>query len=248
MPHPRSYEREYPRQRDYSPSSSSSSYRSDSYDRHGRAVQPYYNSSPRQRDSRAVQRYSNGYDSPRRPVARRRSDSYLNEQPSRKEKAGGFFKEHGAEILGAAVGGYAGHRAGDSHLKTASGAAVGGVGGKMIGHAYGKWNDRKEEKRDGARVGGYGGGYDDYGGRSSRSVGRGRSDSRERDRQPQGWKDMGRQLKRSLSRKRERGRENIRDHDENPRSWKDVGREIKRNVSQRRNEKRRDSYDDYSDY
>ena len=276
MPHPRTSDREYSSR--YSPESSSS-YASEPYsdrhDRSGRAVQPYYNTSSRgQRDTRAVQPYSNGsgYSTPRRPVARRRSDSYLDSQyqsqqqnRSKKDQAGGWFKDHGAEVLGAAVGGYAGHKKGDDHLKTASGAAVGAIGAKVVEHQYRKWNDKREDKKVGREVRGREGVRDShgYGGERERydseprysSYGRGRSASRgrNRDEQPQSWKDMGRQLKRSLSRKRADGREGLdremRDHDEHPRSWGDVGREIKRGVSRRREERRSDRYsdDEYED-
>lgn len=250
MPHPRStYDRDYyyddDRRRPYSPSPTNVSYDSDPYDRYGRAVQPYQSS----RRQHAVQPY---YDSSR-PLARRRSDSSLGEQrdkPDRKEQGKVFFKDHGAELIGAAAGGYAGHRAGDDHLKTASGAAVGAIGGAIVERGYKKWSDHREEKKGGVGRGRYSddSDYSDYDsrGRYSRSTDRGRARSQS------GWREKGRQLKRSLSRKRVDERDDFRDgvrsRQERPQSWRDLGREIKRNVSRRRQEKRRDDDGYYSDY
>lgn len=212
MPQPKHFDRDAPRYRDYSPSSSSS-YLGDPYDRPSRAVQPYSNN--RQRDSRALQPYTNGsrsgYASPRSGPVRRRSDGSL--KSSRRDQAGVWFKDHGAELIGAAAGGLAGRKKGDDPLTTASGAAVGAIGGKVLDHQYRKWNDRREDKKVGRDV--RGGGRrreydeDDYAlaPRYSRSLDRrGRSVSRGRDRSPQNWREVGRQLMRSLSRKGERGR------------------------------------------
>lgn len=110
-------------------------------------------------------------------------------------------------------------------MKTAGGAAVGAIGGKIVERYYGKWADKKDDKKVGREVrssrnerrgyNGYdssseeGSDYDSYSDeepRYARSVDRGRGEGRERDKTPSGLKDLGRQLKRSISRKRERGR------------------------------------------
>lgn len=217
MPHPRDVDH-WRQQGAYSPASSASYHSEPYYDRHhGRAVQPY-------RDSRAMQPY---YDDRRRPMARRRSESNLNGGKAQSGGKAGWFKDHGGEIAGAVIGGYAGHKKGDDHLKTASGAAVGAIGGKIVERGYKKWSDKREDKKVGHQVrhsrdvSSSDDGYEPrpYGyerePRYARSVGgrsRGRSASRGRDRSPQTWKDMGRNIMRSLSRKRKEQRDERSDY------------------------------------
>lgn len=215
MPHPQDYDRDYARYpRTYSPPATVSTYSNDPYDR--RAVQPYRHEHPHShshRDGRAMQPYAarNGHGH-ERPLVRRSSDSTLSPSTakgSRTEQSTAWVKDHGAELIGAAAGGLAGRKSGarDDHLRTASGAAIGAIGGKVLGREYRKRKDRREDKKVGREVRrGYDSdsedSYDSYNDlppprRYSRSVDRGR----ERDVSPQGWRDVGRRIRRSLSRR-----------------------------------------------
>ena len=221
----------YSRRGAYSPPSSATY--SDPYDRYERpppprgAVQPYRASNGHYRDPYAVEPY-HASTSPRGQIARRRrSDSNLSpaDPPqSKSQQTQGWFKDHGAELVGAAAGGYAGKKRGDDALTTASGAAVGAIGGKIVEHQYRKWNDKRQDKKVGHAVrhdrSPRGRGMDIspdeyYEPRYSRSVGarsrsrgrgRGRSESRGRQKSPSTWKDLAGQIRRELSRKREKSR------------------------------------------
>ena len=103
------------------------------------------------RDRRSYDDDRSSYDDRRRRSEGRRRDSRHSppKTSGKKDIFGGKEGERGlgAQILGGAVGGIAGHELGGGVLETLAGVAAGAIGAKVLENQHEKRKDKKEEQK-----------------------------------------------------------------------------------------------------